>query len=194
MRASSPISDALFNDTRRAVLALLYGNPGASWYLRQIVRLVGGGQGAVHRELSNLAAAGIVTRTRGGREVYYQADPSCPVFEELRGIVRKTSGLADVLRSALEPLAPSIRTAFVYGSVAAGSETPASDIDLMVVGDVGFDEVVRALAPAQKALGREINPTVYPEAEFEEKRGGGGFVDRVLAGEKVMVVGGRAWD
>jgi len=184
------LSKALFGDTRRAVLALLYGNPGNAYYLRQITRIVDCGQGAVHRELQNLAAAGILRRTRSGREVYYQADPGCPVFEELKGLVRKTAGLAEILRSALESMEDRIRAAFVYGSFAEGTERPGSDIDVMIVGDVQFSDVARAIQSAQEALGREINPTVYPVEEFIRKTTSNNyFVDNVLERKKLFLIG-----
>jgi len=184
------LSKALFGDTRRAVLALLYGNPGNAYYLRQITRIVDCGQGAVHRELQNLAAAGILRRTRSGREVYYQADPGCPVFEELKGLVRKTAGLVEILLSALESMEDRIRAAFVYGSFAEGTERPGSDIDVMIVGDVQFSDVARAIQSAQEALGREINPTVYPVEEFIRKTTSNNyFVDNVLERKKLFLIG-----
>jgi len=121
-------ASAPFGRVRRAILALLFTHSDESFYVRQIARATGGGLGAVHRELSNLVEAGLVVRARHGRQVYYQANRDSPVFADLRGLIARTAGVADVLRGALAPLADRIAAAFVYGSVARGSEKSDSDI------------------------------------------------------------------
>ena len=155
-----------------------------------MVRATGTGQGAVQRELQRLTRAGIVRRSTRGRQVHFQANPECPVFPELRGIILKTAGVADVLRSALGPLADRVRVAFVYGSCARAEQRQGSDVDLCVVGEVTFAEVVAAIGPAQQKLSREVNPTVYPPAEFERKLAGGHhFLSRVVGGPKLFLIG-----
>lgn len=187
------VSSALFGKARRAVLGLLLGHPDETFYLRQIVRLLHVGQGAVQRELGRLVEAGIVWRSRRGNQVCFQANPRCPIFGELRGIVLKTVGLGDVLRSALAPLAGRIQFAFVYGSIARGEPTAASDIDLCIVGDVSFGEIVAALAPAQEALGWEVNPTVYPPAEYAAKLAERHpFVSNIVRGPRIILIGDEA--
>lgn len=180
----------LFGAARRRVLGLLFGHSTEAYHLRQIARDAGVSPGAAHRELTLLAAAGIVTRTEQGRQVYFRANRECPVFAELKSLLLKTAGVADVLREALGPLRERIVAAFVYGSVARGDERPGSDIDLLVVGDASFAEVAAALGPAQERLGREVNPTVYPPAEFAAKLASGHhFMMSVMAGGKVFVCG-----
>ncbi len=184
------LAAALFGETRRAVFALLYGHPDRAYHLRQVVRLTGSGQGAVQRELGLLADAGIITRERLGNLVLFQANTRCPVFPELRSLMVKTAGLADVLRHALEPLGTMIRAAFVYGSFADGRDTASSDVDVMIVGDVSFGDVVGAFLPVQDTLDREINPTVFPPEEFQRKaKEGTGFVSRVMNGNRIFLVG-----
>jgi len=188
--ASSSLSAALFGQTRRAILALLYGHPDEAYYLRQLVRSGGLGLGAVQREVKRLAEAGILRRTVRGHQVYYQADPGCPVFAELKGLVVKTAGAVEVVRDALGPLAGRIKLAFIYGSVARFKQKTGSDVDLMVVGDVSFGDAVSALAIAQETLGREINPTVYSLAEFKSKlEARHHFLSSVLRNERVFVMG-----
>jgi predicted nucleotidyltransferase len=137
-----------------------------------------------------LAEAGILRRTVCGHQVYYQANPECPVFAELKGLMVKTAGAADVLREALAPLAGRIKVAFIYGSVARLQQKNASDVDLMVVGAVSFGEVVATLRAAQELIQREINPTVYSSAEFRSKlKARHPFLSSVLRNEKVFVVG-----
>ena len=184
------LSAALFGKGRRKVLGLLFSRPDELFYFREIARWAGAGLGAAQRELHRLAIAGIVRRTRRGNQVYFQADAQCPIFAELRGIVLKTAGVGDVLRAALASLASRIRLAFVYGSIARGEPRQASDVDLCVVGEVTFAEVVEALAPAQDTLAREINPTVYSPDEFERKLAENHpFVSNILAGPRIVLMG-----
>jgi len=188
--ASANLGHVLFGKTRRAVLALLYGHPEEDFYLRQIARAAGGGLGAVQRELKLLTDAGILRRRTRGRQVYFQANPDCPVYGELRSLLVKTVGVADLLRASLLPLADRIGAAFIHGSFARGEEGPRSDVDLLVVGEARFAEVVSALAPAQEALGREVNPVVYPLEEFRRRRAEGDhFLTSVLGGPRILLMG-----
>src|SRR5208282_2249664 len=187
------LAASLFGGTRRGVLALLFGHPGEGFYLRQIARMTGSGLGAVQREVNRLAASGILHRSVRGHQVYFQANEQGPVFGELKSLVMKTAGAVDTLRAALLPLREQIRSAFLYGSFAEGREDAASDVDLVVVGDAEFDEVVEALASAQERLQREVNPTVYPAAEFRSKlRAGHHFLTAVMKGPKIILVGGES--
>jgi predicted nucleotidyltransferase len=173
------------------VLALLLLHPEESTHVREIARAIGKAPGTLLRELNALAAAGVLVRKPLGNQVHFQANPACPIYEDLRNILKKTVGVADVLREALAPLAPKIRAAFVYGSIARGAERPGSDLDLMVVGEARFADVVAALAPAQEALRREVNPNLYPALEFRKKLAARDpFLGRVLAERKIFVVGG----
>jgi DNA-binding transcriptional ArsR family regulator len=189
-QTNSNLSAALFGRTRRAILAQLYAHPDEAYYLRQLVRSAGLGLGAVQREVKRLSEAGILRRAARGRQVYYQANPECPLFEELKSLAVKSAGVADVLRHALAPLASQINVAFIYGSVARLKQTSASDLDLMVIGEASFGDVVSALGGAQRILSREINPTVYSLPEFRSKlKAGHHFLSSVLKNEKVFVTG-----
>jgi uncharacterized protein len=181
---------ALFGSARRGVLALLFGHPQETYYLRQVARLTGLGLGAVQREVNRLSAFGILRRTVSGHQVYFQANEDGPLFHELRGLVTKTAGAVETLHSALSPLRGRIRAAFLYGSVAEGREHSGSDVDLIVVGDPSFEEVVAALASAEQSMHREVNPTVYPASEFLAKRKSGHhFVTAVMRGPKIWLIG-----
>lgn len=187
---SNATTPSLFGATRRAVLALLFGHPEEAYYLRQIARSTSSGLGAVQRELRLLAAAGVIRRTVRGNQVYFQANERSPIFADLKGLVTKTMGAGDALRSALAPLASKIRVAFIFGSVARGDERPDSDIDVLLVATAGFDEVVSAFAKPQQSLSREINPTVYPPEEFRSKLGAGHhFLTSVFQQPKIFLVG-----
>ena len=190
---SSGIADALFSKGQQRVLAILFGNPGRSFYASEIIALASSGTGAVQRELARLENAGLVTVRRVGNQKHYQANPEAPVFEELRSVVLKTSGLADVLRAALGRLATDIRGAFVYGSVSKGEDTAASDIDLLVISDkLTYAELFAGLEKATRQLGRRVNPTVYTSAELARRiRQGNAFVRGVLAQPKIWLIGGE---
>ena len=187
---SNTLSETLFSKNRRAVLGLLYGNPDQAFYLRRVVRATGGGHGAIQRELKALSDAGILRRTVRDRQVYFQANPECPVFEELKALIVKTAGVADVLKAALAPLGDRVQIALLYGSMARARQTRDSDVDVLLVGDVAFREVVAALADAQSRLSREVNPTVYAPDEFQSKLASGHhFLTSVLKTEKVFLIG-----
>ncbi len=186
----SPIGSALFGKSRRRVLALLFGHSDRAFFLREIARWCGVGVGPVQRELANLARAGIISRRQDGRQVYFQADPSCPVFAELRSLVVKTVAVGDVLRAALEPLRDRIRVAAVYGSAARGELRSGSDVDVLVLGDASMSDLVEALAPAQDKLGREVNPAVFPVEEWRELLAARQhFPKRVAEAPKIFLIG-----
>lgn len=180
------IADALFTKAQQRVLALLYGQPQRSFYLNEVVRHAAMGRGAISRELDKLSMAGLITIDPRGNQVHYQANSGNPVFEELRGIVVKTFGIADVLRRALAGVLPPIHVAFVYGSVAKGTDSAGSDIDLMIAADnLTYADVISRLAVAEAELQRKINPTIYSLDEFEERRKNSSFVKRVLSQPRI---------
>lgn len=161
--------DTLFDTQRQRVLGWLLLHPDDALHVRELARLTQTSAGSLHRELARLAEAGLLTRRKQGNQVLYQADRSCPVFAELAGLFRKTGGFADVLRTALRPLADTITLALIFGSIARGEETAHSDIDVLVVGEASFADVVTALHPCQETLGREINPVVYRPDEWQAR-------------------------
>ena len=185
------ISDALFTKTQQRVLGLLYGKPDARLYGNEILRLLGMGRGTVRRELERLASAGIVVASREGNLIYYQANAQSPIYAELLNIVRKTFGVADSIRAALQPLDEHIQLAFVYGSLAKATDNKASDIDIMLVSDVlPYGDVLEALLPLEDTLKRPVNPTIYTWVELKSKlEEGSSFLSRVLEQPKLWVKG-----
>lgn len=180
----------LLGQTRSAVLSALLLHPDVSLHVRELARLTGTHAGSLHRELRALAELGLLAREEVGRQVHYRANTGNPVFEELASLLRKTAGLADLLRDALVPLADRIKGAFVYGSMASGKTHPDSDVDVMIIGSPGFAEVVLALQSTQETLRREVNPTVLSHEEFLERRKErDGFVARVWKEPKLWLIG-----
>lgn len=180
----------LFGAYRRQILALLLMHPEQSFHVREIARITGKPAGTLYRELSSLAQAGLLVRSPFGNQVHYRANSACPIYEELRGILRKTFGVADVLREALEPAADRIHVAFVYGSVARGEERPKSDVDVMIIGTLKFSDAVLALSTAEETLRREVNAHVYSLREFKRKFADREpFLVRVTEGPKIYLTG-----
>lgn len=189
--APTSLADALFTTTQQRVLALLFGQPARSFYASELIERTGSGSGAVQRELKRLASSGLVTVKRIGNQKHYQANPDSPVFEELRSVVNKTVALAEPIRMALAPLADRIQLALLYGSVAKGTDTATSDIDVLIVAsEVTLEDIFAVLAPVEAGLGRKISPTLYTPAEFADRRASGAsFLARVFAGEHLLLMG-----
>ncbi|MDD5329626.1 MAG: nucleotidyltransferase domain-containing protein [Sulfuricella sp.] len=180
----------LFGTYRQRILSVLLLNPESSYHVRELARMTGTTAGTLHKELSRLAATGLLLREKQGNQVRYQANRQCPIYSELAGLFRKTTGLADVLAAALQPLADNIEAALVFGSVARGEETAGSDVDLLIVGDVDFGEAVKALYPAQAVLSREINPVVVTRTEIQERiKSGDHFIQQILRQSTIPILG-----
>ena len=189
--ASANLSDALFTATQQRVLGCLFGQPGRSFSISELIQTTGAGSGAVQRELARLSGSGLLSVEQLGKQKLYRANPDSPIHDELVAIVRKTFGLAMPLREALAPLADHLHAAFVYGSVAKGRDTASSDIDLMLVSDaLTYADAMAALHPLMERLGREINPTLYTRAELRKRIAeGNSFVTRVLAQPRLWLFG-----
>ncbi len=182
--------EALFPRVRRSVLALLLGQPDRQFHLREIIRAVNGGKGAVERELKSLVAAGIVSREDRGSLALFKADRNCPVFQELHMLMMKTLGVADVIRHALGPV-EGILLSFIFGSIAQGTDDSKSDVDLLIVGGAPYSDIASVLQPVQKILGREISPMVYSEDEFRRRIAEGHrFLAEVLQKPRIFLIGG----
>ena len=192
-RKTFSISDALFTKTQQQLLRLLFGQPEKSFYSKEIVDKAGIGTGTVLRELEKLSTAGLVTVKKIGNQKHYQANPSSPVFDELKGIVRKTFGLADPLHLVLEQFKNKIKVAFIYGSVAKGSDTAESDIDLMLISDqLTYPDLLVSFSELETQLGRQLNPTIYTVEEFRSKMiVENSFVARVIEQPKIFLIGSK---
>lgn len=177
------IASALFTDSQARVFSWLFGQPSRSFYLSELRRLTGLGSASLQRELNRLADAGLVSSQREGNLRRFQANPDSPVYPELLSLARKSFGPAPLLRQALQPLAPGLRDAWLFGSVAKQNDTAHSDIDVMLVGEnLLLSQVLELLMPLETQLGRKINPVCYTPAEFKRRRGEpDSFINRVLA-------------
>ncbi len=181
----------LFSPVQARLLGILFSAPDRQFQGNELIRLTAAGTGATHRQLQRFSAAGLLTVNTIGSQKFYQANRSSPIFQELRSIVLKTVGLGEPLRRALEPLRAEILAAFVFGSMAQGTATDESDIDLMVLSDsLDYSQVFDALQSVEATLGRRINPTVMSGEQWHEKRRDpNSFVSRVTIGPRIWVTG-----
>ena len=191
LKMHQSLATVLLPEYRRRLLGLLLLRPDEALHGREIARRTGLAAGTVTRELAKLAEVGLLRREKRGNQQLYSADKNCPVFAEMASILRKTSGMADVLQQALAPVAAQIRVAFVFGSVAQARETAGSDVDLMLIGDLGFAQAVQCLYPVQAELDREVNPKVFSADEFAQKAASDSFLRDVLCKPKIFLIGGE---
>jgi predicted nucleotidyltransferase len=190
-RSPNGLAGALFSKVELSVLGLLIGQPDRSFRISEIIRLVGSGSGAVQRELETLTAAGIFTVNSSGNQKLYRANRQSPIFEELYGLVLKTVGLLEPLKKALKPYQSKIEFAFVYGSIAKGTDIAKSDIDLMIIGEqITYGDIFMALQNAEKTLQRPINPNLMTPDEWRQRRSNkSAFVTKILEQPKMFVLG-----
>ena len=185
------IATALFTESQTRVLRWLFGQPDRGYHINELLRLTGLGSASLQRELRKLADAGLVRSERVGNLRKFQANAESPVYGELVALTRKTLGLEPLLQEALEALAPNLETAFIYGSVAKGTDTAKSDIDVMLVAkNLTLSKVLELLVPLEAQLGRKINPTLLTPAEFKRRRAErDSFVSRVLSQPTLPLIG-----
>lgn len=188
---TTTLADSLFTKSQQKVMGLLFRKPDASFYLNEIVRLADMGKGTIKRELEKMTKAGLLTVKRIGNQNHYQANPASPIYDELISITRKTFGIADVIQQSLLPIKDSIQFAFVYGSIAKGTDTAKSDVDLMIIGnELAYADIMTLLIPVEKELQRPINPSIYSMQEFNQKLSKqSSFISRVMQQEKINIIG-----
>jgi predicted nucleotidyltransferase len=191
---SVSLLNALFSKVQQRVLALIFGHPERSFYMSEIVRTVCSGVGAVQRELSRLQRSGLITVERIGNQKHYRANQDAPIFEELRGLVVKTVGLAEPIRKSFQPYARSIKAAFVYGSVAKGTDTAQSDIDLMIIGEgLNYSDLYTAAQGAEEKLRRKVNPLFLSSKDWQRKASDrGSVVSKISTSPKIFIIGSES--
>jgi predicted nucleotidyltransferase len=185
------LAGALFTSTQQRLLALLFGQPDRTFFTGELFYLAHSGRGAVQRELARLTDSGLVVVTKVGNQKHFQANQSGPIYNELRAIVLKTSGLAEPIKTALACTPEPISLALIYGSVAKHTDTASSDVDLLIVSDrLSLEDAYAILAPAEQTISRKINVTLLSSEEFERRRTDNSpFLTKVLSGEHIRLIG-----
>ncbi|MBV33924.1 MAG: transcriptional regulator [Rickettsiales bacterium] len=193
---SFSISDALFTKAQQCVLGILFAQGESSFYLNEIVRKAGMGTGAIQRELNKLVSSGLVVMQKQGNQNYYSANHKSPVYAELRSIAMKTFGLANVLSESIAPIIDELEFAFIYGSVAKGSDHASSDIDVLLVGaDLGYSQVMELFIDAEERLARTINPTILSDEEFTQRlESKQNFITKVIEQPKIWLMGKESFE
>ena len=175
---------------RVEILSVLALNPESSFNINELSRVTGFSLRGVDRELKNLLSGGLLRREISGNQHRYQLDPACPIHKEVKGIIAKTVGVADVLKKGLAQVRDEIHLAFIYGSFASGDYGNESDVDLFIVSDVSGVKLSELLGPLQEQLGRPINTSQFSLLEYQQRKDKGDhFVNRVLDGPKVVLFG-----
>lgn len=186
------LADALFGKTKKAIICFLFARPDHSWHLRELARAASVSPTMLGKEADLLVSAGLVLDERDGNRRNFRANPDCPIFEELRGIARKTGGVADIVRNALEGI-KGVRIAFIFGSIARGEERPGSDIDVFILANESLTEISKSLSAIETAVGRPVNPMIYSKEELREKvETENPFMGRMLASPKIFLIGGQS--
>jgi predicted nucleotidyltransferase/DNA-binding HxlR family transcriptional regulator len=184
------LAELLSSRARAEIFRLLFSGTGEELHVREMERRSGLNDSTLRQELRKLVRLDLVQSRRDSNRVYYRAKTESPLYPEIRNLVLKTSGLSDVLKSALRD--KRIRVAFVFGSIAHGEEKAGSDVDLMVIGQLGLRDLSRLLSGIEEKIGREVNPHVLHEAEFRKRvRAKEHFVSRVMESPKIFIVGSR---
>jgi len=184
------VMDALTSKTKQKILSATLLKPDKWWYLSDLAKNLKTSPSSLQRDLLKLTDADVLEKRQEGNRTYYQANTNCPIFNELQGILIKTAGICDKLSSALQPLLQQIHTAFIYGSIARREEMSTSDVDIMVIGEIKLEDVVKKFKPVEKIIDREINPAVYQINEFKKGlRDKSNFLMEVMEGEKVFIIG-----
>ena len=178
------LAELLSSRVKAEMFRLLFGTASRELHVREIERQSGLADATVRQELKRLSGLGVVEARQDGNRTYYRANTRHPLYPDIRNLVLKTNGLAEVLRTALE--SPDIQLAFVFGSVAASTET----VDLMVIGPISLRRLSKLLSGLATRVGREINPHVFTVAEFtQRKKTRDHFLSTVLTKQKLFVIG-----
>lgn len=182
------LAEILSSRVRAEIFRLLFGLSERELHVREIERRSGLSIGTVRQELQKLVRMELVSSRRDGNRLYYRANKEHPLYADIQNLVIKTSGLVEVLKGALDK--KGVNVAFVFGSIARNLEGAGSDVDLMVIGEVGLRTLSSWLSGISAEIGREINPHVMNVKEFRKRRSSGEhFLNRVLESPKLFIIG-----
>ncbi len=160
--------EKLFTSTTRVnILEEFLLNSGNEYHIRQLARIIDATPIYVQKELKNLESLGLLDSRKKGNMVLYKLRTKSPISEDLKRIFLKTESIGHVIMKDLD--IRKIKFAFIFGSFAKGVETPTSDVDVLVIGDVNEDDVLRSISKTERRIGREINFILWTREEFLEK-------------------------
>lgn len=188
------VTDALFSKVQQRVMALLFAQPERNFYTSEILRHVDCGVGAVDRELNRLLGCGLVTVERVGNQKHYRVNKAAPVFEDLRALLEKTVNVTEPLKKSFERYADGIRSAFVFGSVAKGSDTADSDVDILVIGDdLNYSDLYSAAQEAELKLKRPVHPLFMSPQDWQRHvTDEGSVLNKISQSPKLFFIGSES--
>lgn len=182
-------TDFLFTPSVQKVLALMFADPERSFTLNELLAQAGGGRGGGQKQIEKLLAAGVFEEgPRRGRQRSIKVNIRFFLYSELRGVVLKSFGLAEPLRAVLAPFKSQIEEAFVFGSVAKGSDTHQSDIDLIVVGDAPLMPMTDAILQAGNSLGRPVHLSLYGPDEWSRLKQTDPVLAQISEASKIRIL------
>jgi predicted nucleotidyltransferase len=185
----SLLEEILSSKARAEIFRLLFNGVEEELHMREIQRRAGFNDSTIRQELRRLVRLDLILGRKDSNRIYYQANKQHPLYPEIRNIVLKTIGLTDVMKEALQQ-SSKIKVAFVFGSIARNDENAKSDVDLVVIGDVGLRKVTALLSGISDKIGREINPHVITSEEFTKRKAKHEhFITRVLQEKKIFIIG-----
>ena len=183
------LSDALFSKTKQKVLGIMFAQPDRELHMREIARIAKVSVSSIQRELELLTDVGVLIRTKQGNQAIFRANKNCPIYDEILGFARKTFGISDLIRQALDHI-NGIKFAFIYGSVAKGIEIALSDVDVLIIGDINYSEAMNSIFGVEEKIGRPINAKVFREEEIKNKiLENNSFVKDVINNKKMFLIG-----
>jgi uncharacterized protein len=183
------LAQLLSSQVRAEIFRLLFNGRKTSIHLRDLQRKSGLSIGTIQKEIAHLKDLDVVTSERDGNRLYYTANADHPLYKEICGLVEKTSGVAEKLKEALGSI-KGIECAFIFGSFAKGEEKSHSDIDLIIIGDIGLRAISSKLRDLTEQTEREINPHIYSKKSWEEKlRKRDHFIKTLMGEKKVFLIG-----
>ena len=183
------LSELLSSRIRSEIFRLLFGVSDKPLHMREIERRSGLTIGTIQQEVKKLLRLNLVKKRKDGNRLYYEANKQHPLYPDIRSLVLKTVGLVDFFREALKT-DPNIKLAFVFGSIARHEEKDKSDVDLMIVGEIGMRQLTGLLSGVSDQIGREINPHILSIKEFlKRKSAKDHFLIHILESPKIFIIG-----
>ncbi len=167
--------------TKVNILVRLFLNPSLKAYLRELSSEFNVSSNSVRTELNNLTEHQLLVAERDGRNVFYRANPRHPLFPELTSIVRKITGIDELVSSVIERLG-NLEAAYLTGDYARGNDSGV--IDVLLIGEVDAEQLADVVRKAERYIERKVRPLVVSAEEFAELSAKGAFKPLMKLWEK----------
>ena len=182
------LSSFLFTPKQQRLLAAILLHPDHEYTLAALHDAAPGGVSSLVSYIETLVKAGVVLVKKVRASKLYRANTDHPLYPELKSIAVKSFGVLDPIREALVGFDGSISRAFIFGSIANGTSTHASDVDLMVIGNVSQGKLKMALKSVEEIIGRPIHLNVYDSIEFGKLREADPVIKSIMDGQTIELL------